>query len=202
MHIHESGVSRMPVSPNLVEQHLAREDLPWTACEAGEQIEFERRERDDLVSATDHVAGDVDFQITDREVLDERLRCRTQTCAESGNEFLRLERLVLADLAQEKDLVLSTGGGIVLKPENREVLRNDGFVVYLNARPELLAERTKHDRTRPLLNVEDPLTRLRELFAVRDPLYREVAHAVVETGRGAPQQVVQAILGEISRIDR
>lgn len=94
MHIHESGVSRMPVSPNLVEQHLAREDLPWTACEAGEQIEFERRERDDLVSATDHVAGDVDFQITDREVLDERLRCRTQTCAESGNEFLRLERLV------------------------------------------------------------------------------------------------------------
>ena len=90
----------------------------------------------------------------------------------------------------------------MLKPENREVLRNHGFVVYLNARPELLAERTKHDRTRPLLNVEDPLTRLRELYAVRDPLYREVAHAIVETGRGAPQQVVQAILGEISRIDR
>jgi shikimate kinase len=53
-----------------------------------------------------------------------------------------------------------------------------------------------------LLNVEDPLTRLRELHAVRDPLYREVAHAVVETGRGAPQQVVQAILAEISLIDR
>ena len=121
---------------------------------------------------------------------------------EGEDGFRRREQEVLADLAQEKDLVLSTGGGIVLKPENREVLRNHGFVVYLNARPELLAERTKHDRTRPLLNVEDPLTRLRELFAVRDPLYREVAHAVVETGRGAPQQVVQAILGEISRIDR
>lgn len=121
---------------------------------------------------------------------------------EGEEGFRRREQEVLADLAQEKDLVLSTGGGIVLKPENREVLRNHGFVVYLNARPELLAERTKHDRTRPLLNVEDPLTRLRELYAVRDPLYREVAHAVVETGRGAPQQVVQAILGEISRIDR
>lgn len=121
---------------------------------------------------------------------------------EGEDGFRRREQEVLADLAQEKDLVLSTGGGIVLKPENREVLRNHGFVVYLNARPELLAERTKHDRTRPLLNVEDPLTRLRELYAVRDPLYREVAHAVVETGRGAPQQVVQAILGEISRIDR
>lgn len=121
---------------------------------------------------------------------------------EGEDGFRRREQEVLADLAQEKDLVLSTGGGIVLKPENREVLRNHGFVVYLNARPELLAERTKHDRTRPLLNVEDPLTRLRELYEVRDPLYREVAHAVVETGRGAPQQVVQAILGEISRIDR
>jgi len=121
---------------------------------------------------------------------------------EGEEGFRRREQELLADLAQEKDLVLSTGGGIVLKPENREVLRNHGFVVYLNARPELLADRTKHDRTRPLLNVEDPLTRLRELHAVRDPLYREVAHAVVETGRGAPQQVVQAILGEISRIDR
>jgi len=121
---------------------------------------------------------------------------------EGEEGFRRREQELLADLAQEKDLVLSTGGGIVLKPENREVLRNHGFVVYLNARPELLAERTKHDRTRPLLNVEDPLTRLRELHAVRDPLYREVAHAVVETGRGAPQQVVQAILGEISRIER
>ena len=121
---------------------------------------------------------------------------------EGEEGFRRREQELLADLAQEQGLVLSTGGGIVLKSENREVLRNHGFVVYLNARPELLAERTKHDRSRPLLNVEDPLTRLRELHAVRDPLYREVAHAVVETGRGAPQQVVQAILAEISLIDR
>ena len=121
---------------------------------------------------------------------------------EGEDGFRRREQEVLADLSQEKGLILSTGGGIVLRPENREVLRNHGFVVYLNARPELLADRTKHDRSRPLLNVEDPLTRLRELHAVRDPLYREVAHAVVETGRGAPQQVVQAILAEISLIDR
>lgn len=121
---------------------------------------------------------------------------------EGEEGFRRREQELLADLAQEQGLVLSTGGGIVLKSENREVLRNHGFVVYLNARPELQADRTKHDRSRPLLNVEDPLTRLRELHAVRDPLYREVAHAVVETGRGAPQQVVQAILAEISLIDR
>lgn len=121
---------------------------------------------------------------------------------EGEDGFRRREQEVLTDLAQEQGLVLSTGGGIVLRPENREALRNHGFVVYLNARPELLAERTKHDRSRPLLNVEDPLSRLRQLYAVRDPLYREVAHAIVETGRGAPQQVVQAILAEITRIDR
>ncbi len=121
---------------------------------------------------------------------------------EGEDGFRRREQEVLTDLAQEQGLVLSTGGGIVLRPENREALRNHGFVVYLNARPELLAERTKHDRSRPLLNVEDPLSRLRQLYAVRDPLYRDVAHAVVETGRGAPQQVVQAILAEITRIDR
>ncbi len=121
---------------------------------------------------------------------------------EGEDGFRRREQEVLTDLTQEQGLVLSTGGGIVLRPENREALRNHGFVVYLNARPELLAERTKHDRSRPLLNVEDPRTRLRQLHAGRDPLYREVAHAIVETGRGAPQQVVQAILAEITRIDR
>ena len=118
---------------------------------------------------------------------------------EGEEGFRRREQEVLADLSQEADLVLSTGGGIVLRPENREILKNDGFAVYLSARPELLAERTRHDRSRPLLNVADPLARLRELHAVRDPLYREVAHAVVETGRGAPQQVVQAIVGALTK---
>jgi len=74
--------------------------------------------------------------------------------------------------------------------------------VYLSARPELLAERTRHDRSRPLLNVDDPLARLRELHAVRDPLYREVAHAIVETGRGAPQQVVQAIIVALTKASK
>ena len=113
--------------------------------------------------------------------------------------FRKREQEVLADLAQERDLVLSTGGGIILRPENRAVLRHQGFVVYLSARPELLAERTRHDKSRPLLNVANPLARLRELHTVRDPLYREVAHAVVETGRGAPQQVVQAIVSSLAQ---
>ena len=121
---------------------------------------------------------------------------------EGEEGFRKREQEVLTDLAQEPDLVLSTGGGIVLRPDNRAVLREQGFVVYLSARPELLAERTRHDRSRPLLNVDDPLGRLRELHGVRDPLYREVAHAIVETGRGAPQQVVQAIIVALTKASK
>lgn len=121
---------------------------------------------------------------------------------EGEDGFRRREQEVLTDLVAERGLILSTGGGIVLRPDNRELLHQHGLVVYLNARPELLADRTKHDRSRPLLNVEDPLSRLRELHAVRDPLYRMVAHVIVDTGRGAPQQVVQAILTEITKIQQ
>lgn len=119
---------------------------------------------------------------------------------EGEDGFRRREHEVLADLSGEQDQVLSTGGGIILRPENREILQQNGFVVYLSARPELLAERTRHDKSRPLLNVADPLARLRELYTVRDPLYREVAHAEVETGRGAPQQVVQAIVAALTKV--
>ncbi len=121
---------------------------------------------------------------------------------EGEDGFRRREQEVLADLAQEQGLVLSTGGGIVLRPEI--VKRYVTMVLSSTSTPAQSCWRSaaKHDRSRPLLNVEDPLARLRQLHAVRDPLYREVAHAIVETGRGAPQQVVQAILSEMMRIDR
>ena len=94
MHIDESGIGSMPVSPNLVQQHFAGEDLPWSTSQTRQQIEFEGRQRDHVVTATNNVTGDVDFEVTDREMFDERLRCRTKTCAEPSDKFLRLERLV------------------------------------------------------------------------------------------------------------
>ena len=118
---------------------------------------------------------------------------------EGEEGFRKREQEVLTDLAQEPDLVLSTGGGIVLRPDNRAVLREQGFVVYLSARPELLAERTRHDRSRPLLNVDDPLGRLRELHGVRDPLYREAADFVIDGRRLNTQGVLQWLLKEIDR---
>jgi len=88
---------------------------------------------------------------------------------------------------------------VVLNPENRACLRRGGFVVYLAVSPELLFERTRHDRNRPLLQVADPLARLKELHAQRDPLYREVADLVVENPGSSAQAVAQYLLREFSR---
>jgi shikimate kinase len=97
--------------------------------------------------------------------------------------FRKREEAVIADLVKRPDIVLGTGGGAVLSAHNRELLRTHGTVVYLRGTPEQLYERTRHDRGRPLLQTEDPLARLRELYAQRDPLYREIADLVVDTGR-------------------
>lgn len=97
--------------------------------------------------------------------------------------FRRREEAVIEELTARPDIVLGTGGGAVLSPANRELLKKRGTVVYLRGTPEQLYERTRHDRNRPLLQTEDPLAKLRELYAQRDPLYREVADLVVDTGR-------------------
>jgi shikimate kinase len=79
--------------------------------------------------------------------------------------------------------VLATGGGVVIRAANRDRLKANGTVVYLHALPETLRERTRRSRHRPLLNTADPGARLVELYAARDPLYRDVAAWVVESGR-------------------
>lgn len=96
--------------------------------------------------------------------------------------FRARERRMLAELVQRSDMVLATGGGAVLAPENRTALREHGTVVYLCASPLDLWHRTRHDRNRPLLQTADPLAKLVTLFKERDPLYRETAHVVIDTG--------------------
>lgn len=111
--------------------------------------------------------------------------------------FRRREALVIDELSREEGLVLATGGGVVLARENRQRLRETGLVVYLSAPPEVLYERTRHDRNRPLLQVADPLAKLGELYAQRDPLYREVAHIVVEGQRGGVAALTQQVEEEL-----
>ena len=117
---------------------------------------------------------------------------------EGEARFRDLEAQVLADTtAQPGGMVLSTGGGAVLRPENREVLRQFGNVLYLRASPEEIFKRVKHDRTRPLLQVGNPLHRLRELYAQRDTLYRDTATYVIETGRPTVHTLVNMIMMQL-----
>ena len=119
---------------------------------------------------------------------------------EGEDGFRRREAQTIVELTAEQNLVMATGGGVVLNPENRRLLHETGWVVYLNVPPMLLYERTRHDRNRPLLRVPDPLARLEELHALRDPLYREIAHLTIEGGRLGASGIVQHLLREFNRL--
>jgi shikimate kinase len=101
---------------------------------------------------------------------------------EGETGFRMRESKALAELVRHKDIVLATGGGVVLSEHNRGLLSEHGTVIYLRAAPRDLWQRTRHDRNRPLLQTDNPLAKLQELFEQRDPLYREIADVVVDTG--------------------
>lgn len=114
--------------------------------------------------------------------------------AQAGEAAFRdAEAQVIDELSQCPGIVLSTGGGAVLRPANRAVLHQRTWVVYLKTHPKALYQRLKHDTTRPLLQVADPLAALQDLFRVRDPLYREVAHHVLDNGRATLSTLVSQI---------
>jgi len=96
--------------------------------------------------------------------------------------FRAREAKMLAELTARRDIVLATGGGAVLSADNRRRLSENGVVVYLRAAAAELWSRTRRDKNRPLLKAADPRAKLEQLFAERDPLYREVADTIVDTG--------------------
>ncbi len=93
--------------------------------------------------------------------------------------------------------VVATGGGAVLREANRQALHQLATVIYLRSTPEELFRRLRHDTQRPLLQVADPLRKLRELYAERDPLYRQTAHFVIDTGRPSVPTLVNMILMQL-----
>lgn len=111
--------------------------------------------------------------------------------------FRDREAQMIEELSAREGIVLATGGGAVLRPENRTALRERGFVVYLRAHPHDLWLRTRRDKDRPLLQTEDPKGRLEALYEQRDPLYREVADFVIETGRPSVNGLVNMVLMQL-----
>lgn len=133
------------------------------------------------------------------QVIEQRLRCsiRDYFDREGEESFRDVEESILDELTLSGSCVLSTGGGAVIRAANRSHMHQRGKVVYLNSSPDELFRRLRHDSSRPLLQVGDPLARLRELHAVRDPLYRQTAHFVIETGRPSVATLVNMIVMQL-----
>ncbi len=116
---------------------------------------------------------------------------------EGEASFRQREANVIRELTAQNDIILATGGGAILKPENRELLKTRGTVIYLRASVNSILQRTSHDKNRPLLQVADPRQRLEQLAREREPYYLEVADFVIETGRPNVQSLVQTILSQL-----
>ena len=135
-----------------------------------------------------------DFYDSDREI-EQRTGVDIPLIFEVEGEsgFRKREREIIEYLTRKRGIVLATGGGSVLDPDNRRNLSNRGQVIYLCTSVDQQLRRTAHSRNRPLLRTEDPRTRLEELLATRDPLYREIADMVIETDGCRVQDVVRQI---------
>jgi shikimate kinase/3-dehydroquinate synthase len=120
---------------------------------------------------------------------------------EGEASFRRREAEVIRDLTAQDGIVLATGGGAVLDPESRAYLQQRGRVVYLRANVSSIMLRTSHDKNRPLLQTADPRKKLEELTAQREPLYREIADLVIDTGRPNVQSMVQTILAQLAALE-
>ena len=133
------------------------------------------------------------------QVIEQRLGCSIREFFDREGEerFRELEASVLDELTSSASCVVSTGGGSVLRPENRERLHQRGSVAYLRSTPEEVFRRLRHDRNRPLLQVADPLQRLKDLYSIRDPLYRATSHFVIETGRPSVAMLVNMIVMQL-----
>jgi shikimate kinase len=146
------------------------------------------------------IAKRLDWRFIDTDaVIEKRIGQPIRSFFEQQGEeaFRDIESSVLDECTQSGRAILATGGGSVLREGNRTLLRERTHVVYLRSSAEELFRRLRHDTQRPLLQVKDPQARLKELFAQRDPLYRDAAHFVVETGRPSVQSLVNMVLMQL-----
>jgi shikimate kinase len=140
-----------------------------------------------------------EFVDTDH-LIEHRIGCSIKSFFEQQGEaaFRDEEAAVVAHVTHgARGLVLATGGGVVLRPDNRAHLHSRSTVIYLRSSPEELARRLRHDQRRPLLQGGDVLGRLRQLYAQRDPLYRETAHYVIEAQRPSVQAMTNMVLMQL-----
>ncbi|CAG7603406.1 shikimate kinase [Candidatus Vallotia tarda] len=138
--------------------------------------------------------------------LDYEIKARTGACIpvifahEKEDGFRHRESTILNELTRCKEIVLATGGGTVMRPQNRKWLHARGIVIYLRVAPYDLWLRTYRDKNRPLLQTDNPRAELELLFELRDPLYRECAHVVIETTQYTVSSLVNIVLMKLKLI--
>ena len=144
-----------------------------------------------------------DFYDSDREIED-RTGVSISWIFEMEGEagFRSREQKAIEQLTGLKDIVLATGGGAILSEENRRVLRSRGHVVYLSASVEQLLRRTAKDKSRPLLQTENPKQQIADLLAKRDPMYRDVADVILKTGEQSIQHVVSGLIQQLEDLGK
>lgn len=132
-------------------------------------------------------------------VIEERCGVKIPIIFEMEGEdgFRKREAQAIKDITAEQDLILATGGGAVLLAENRQYLSERGTVIYLHANPIELWHRTKGGEGRPLLKNGDAKKILENLYAIRDPLYREIADHIIETGKPSVNQLVNTLIMQL-----
>jgi len=119
---------------------------------------------------------------------------------EGEQGFRQREERMIDSLSRREGIVLATGGGAILSADSRRRLHERGVVVYLRATVNQLHQRTAKDRNRPLLQTANPLQKIRELMEMRDPLYRETAHIIIDTSRRGPRAVISEILRRVAEL--
>jgi shikimate kinase len=147
-----------------------------------------------------HLARQIERRFVDSDAEIEHrigMPIREYFARHGEDAFRDVEQDVIDELTRQPDIVLATGGGAVLRPSNRDALHSRSHVFYLRSTPEELHRRLRHDTQRPLLQVDDPLKRLRDLFRERDPLYRRTAHFVVETPRPSVPALLAMVLMQL-----
>lgn len=148
------------------------------------------------------LAQQLDYTFYDSDIEIERTTGATVSWIfekEGEMGFRAREHKAISNIVQRSYVVLATGGGAVVTPENH-VLLQQGVIIYLRASVEVQYERIHRDRNRPLLNTPNPQQRLTELFTMRDPIYQSLADITVTTGMTSPKKMVQEILGQLEQL--
>ena len=147
-----------------------------------------------------HLARQLGLRFVDTDTdIEHRIGMPIRDYFEKHGEaaFRDVEQDAIEELSNLPGVILATGGGAVLRPSNRDALHSRSHVFYLRATSEELHRRLRHDTQRPLLQVADPLRRLRELYRERDPLYRRTAHFVVEAARPSVAAMLSMVLMQL-----